>query len=283
MPDAVGFICHPRVDIGHARLREARARLEARGYRVWTHCAAEDEKPGVLREELDGTRLLVSFGGDGTLLWTAQQAAAAHVPLLGVNAGRLGFLTEVQFDDVSSAIDRWAAGDFVLERRPLLDAQVVGKSPRFFALNDAVVHKGEVLNLIRMDVVIDGVPAGRFDADGAVVSTPTGSTAYALSLGGPIVHPEVATLVFMPLNPHSLFNRPVVLPESARISIRLPEGSGLLSCDGQVSTALEQGAEVQIAWGKLSVELVRFRPGRNFFELLRQKLHWGQPLTDGDA
>ncbi len=283
MSDAVGFICHPRVDIGHVRLREARERLENRGYRVWTHCATPDEKPGVLSGELDGTKLLVSFGGDGTLLWTAQEAAAAHVPLLGVNAGRLGFLTEVQFDEVTTAMDRWATGDFVLQRRALLEAQIVGKNQRFFALNDVVVHKGEVLNLIRMDVVIEGDPAGRFEADGAVVSTPTGSTAYALSLGGPIVHPDANVLVFLPLNPHSLFNRPVVLAQGSRISIRLPEGSGLLSCDGQVSTALETGAEVQVTCGKAAVELVRFPPKRNFFELLRQKLRWGQPLTDGEA
>ena len=283
MPEAVGFICHPRVDIGHARLREARARLENHGYRVWTHCATRDEKPGVLGGELDGTILLVSFGGDGTLLWTAQQAAAAHVPLLAVNAGRLGFLTEVQFDDVAAAMDRWASGDFLLQPRPLLEAQVVGENQRYFALNDAVVHKREVLNLIRMDVVIDGDPAGRFDADGAVVSTPTGSTAYALSLGGPIVRPDANVLVFLPLNPHSLFNRAVVLPHDARISIRLPEGSGLLSCDGQVSTPLEMGAEVQVALGKTAIELVRFAPKRNFFELLRQKLRWGQPLTDSGA
>ena len=281
MPDAVGFICHPRIDIGHARLREARERLEKHGYRVWTHCATRDEKPGVLGGELDGTKLLVSFGGDGTLLWTAQQAATAHVPLLGVNAGRLGFLTEVQFDNVTAAVDRWASGDFMLQPRPLLEAQLVGKNQRFFALNDAVVHKGEVLNLIRMDVLIDGEPAGRFDADGAVVSTPTGSTAYALSLGGPIVRPDANVLVFLPLNPHSLFNRAVVLPHNARISIRLPEGSGFLSCDGQVSTPLEVGAEVRVALGKTAVELVRFAEQRNFFELLQQKLRWGQPLTDG--
>jgi len=283
MPDAVGFICHPRVDIGHARLREARERLESRGYRVWTHCATSDEKPGVLQGELDGTKLLVSFGGDGTLLWTAQQAATAHVPLLGVNAGRLGFLTEVQFDNVAAALDRWAGGDFVLQPRPLLEAQVMGKPQRFFALNDAVVHKGEVLNLIRLDVTIDDDPAGRFDADGAVVSTPTGSTAYALSLGGPIVRPDARVLIFLPLNPHSLFNRAVVLPHDARVSIRLPEGSGLLSCDGQVSTPLEAGAEVQVALGRGAVELVRFDQKRNFFELLRQKLRWGQPLTDAGA
>jgi len=113
------------------------------------------------------------------------------------------------------------------------------------------------------------------------VSTPTGSTGYALSLGGPIVHPDVRAIVFMPLNPHSLFNRPIVLPEGARITIRLPSASAILTCDGQQNAALDPGAEVQIAAPGLQVELVQFSGGPNFFDLLRRKLRWGLPLTDG--
>ena len=145
-----------------------------------------------------------------------------------------------------------------------------------------VVHKGIEINLIRIEVVADGQPAGKFDADGVIVSTPTGSTGYALSLGGPIVHPDVRAMVFMPLNPHSLFNRPIILPEQSRISIRLPNASAILTCDGQQNAALEPGAEVQIAAPGLQVDVVVFKGGPNFFELLRRKLRWGLPLTDGD-
>jgi len=279
MAEAVGIVCHPRIDIGGPPVMEARRRLEQRGFRVWTYCATAEERPGALVDALDGTRLIVSIGGDGTLLWTAQQAAAAHIPVLGVNAGRLGFLTQVQLGEEGQALDRWAAGDFTLQRRALLEARVDDRI--FHALNDAVVHKGIEINLIRIEVSVDGQPAGQFDADGVIVSTPTGSTGYGLSLGGPILHPDVRALVYMPLNPHSLFNRPIVLPEQSRILIRLPKSAAILTCDGQQNAQLQPGAEVQVASG-LQVELVQFDGGRNFYDLLRRKLRWGLPLTDGD-
>ena len=279
MAEAVGIVCHPRIDIGGPPVMEARRRLEQRGFRVWTYCATAEERPGALVDALDGTRLIVSIGGDGTLLWTAQQAAAAHIPVLGVNAGRLGFLTQVQLGEEGQALDRCAAGDFTLQRRALLEARVGDRI--FHALNDAVVHKGIEINLIRIEVSVDDQPAGQFDADGVIVSTPTGSTGYGLSLGGPILHPDVQALVYMPLNPHSLFNRPIVLPEQSRILIRLPKSAAILTCDGQQNAQLQPGAEVQVASG-LQVELVQFDGGRNFYDLLRRKLRWGLPLTDGD-
>lgn len=280
MADKVGIVCHPRIDIGSAPVMSARRQLEARGFRVWTYCATAEEQPGALMGELDDTRLVVSVGGDGTLLWTAQQAAAAHIPVLGINAGRLGFLTQVQLGEEDKALDRWVAGDYKLQRRALLEARAGDRV--FQALNDVVVHKGQEINLIRIETLVDDLPAGQFDADGVIVSTPTGSTGYALSLGGPIVHPDVRAIVFMPLNPHSLFNRPVVLPEHAHITIRLPNASAILTCDGQQNLDLDPGAEVQIAAPGLQVDLVVFNGGPNFFELLRRKLRWGLPLTDGD-
>lgn len=280
MPEAVGIVCHPRIDLNGEPVLEARRRLEQRGFRVWTYCATAEERPGALVGDLDGTRLIVSIGGDGTMLWAAQQAAVAKIPVLGINAGRLGFLTQVQVGEEAKALDRWAAGDFVLQRRALLEARVGDRV--FHALNDAVVHKGVDINLIRLEVSVDGQPAGQFDADGVIVSTPTGSTGYGLSLGGPIVHPDVRALVFMPLNPHSLFNRPVVIPETARVSIHLPLASAILTCDGQQNAALHPGARIEIAAPGLEVQLVQFDGGRNFFELLRRKLRWGLPLTDGD-
>lgn len=277
MTDAVGIVCHPRIDIGQGPVIQARAQLERHGFRVWTYCSTAEERPGALDANLDGTRLIISIGGDGTLLWTAEQAAAAAIPVLGVNAGRLGFLTEVRLADAGAAVDRWVAGDFSLQRRAILEARVSDRS--YAALNDVVLHKGEEINLIRIDVLVDGQEAGRFDADGAIVSTATGSTGYALSLGGPILHPEVKAITFLPLNPHSLFNRPVVLPESSRVTIRLPDASALLTCDGQRTTSLKPGAEVEIG-SPGGVDLVRFKDGQNFFGLLRRKIRWGLPLIE---
>lgn len=278
MAESVGIVCHPRIDIGQGPVVEARTRLERHGYHVWTYCATAEERPGALDANLDGTRMIISIGGDGTLLWTAEQAAAAGVPVLGVNAGRLGFLTEVRLADTGAALDRWAAGDFVLQRRAMLEARLGDRV--YGALNDVVVHKGIEINLIRIEVLVDGVEAGRFDADGAIVSTPTGSTGYALSLGGPILHPQVRALTYLPLNPHSLFNRAVVLPDTARLSIRLPDAAGLLTCDGQRTASLDPGVSVEIA-SPHGVDLVRFIGDQNFFSLLRQKIRWGLPLVDG--
>ena len=280
MADAVGIVCHPRIEIGEGPVVEARAHLERHGFKVWTYCSTAQESPGALDANLDGTRLIISIGGDGTLLWTAEQAATAGIPVLGVNAGRLGFLTEVRLADAAAALDRWLAGDFALQRRAVLEARTADR--HFAALNDVVVHKGTDLNLIRIEVMVDGQDAGRFDADGAIVSTATGSTAYALSLGGPILHPQVRAITYLPLNPHSLFNRPVVLPEDSKVAVRLPDASGILTCDGHRMTSLEPGAEVLIAV-KGGVDLVRFPGGQNFFSLLRQKIRWGLPLTDGSA
>lgn len=279
--NAVGFVYHPQVDAELPRVREARMRLEKRGFRVWSHHSQKEEKEGCLDTQLNGTKLLVAFGGDGTLLWTARQAAPAHVPVLGVNLGRLGFLVQVELGDVVPAIERWVSGDFRLERREMLSTLTRGTDQSFVALNDVVVHKSVHFNFIRVEVDVDGDSAGKFDADGVVISSATGSTAYALSLGGPIVHPQVEALVFTPLNPHSLFNRPVVVPATARISIRLPAAPGVLTCDGQVTADLDEGSETDVSLSGKFVELVSFDRERGFFEVLREKLRWGLPLTDG--
>jgi NAD+ kinase len=275
----VGIVCHPRINLGGPPVTNATRLLEERGYRVWTYCASSEERPGALTEDLDGTRLILSFGGDGTMLWTAQQAAPAGVPVLGVNAGRLGFLTQVQVGELPAALDRWSTGDFSLQARALLDVRAGDR--RLHALNDAMVNKGDAINFIRVELEVDSQPAGRWDADGAIVATATGSTAYALSLGGPILHPEVDAVIFMPLNSHSLFNRPLVLPRSAALTLRVPSAPSVLACDGQRNANLGTGAEVRIGAGPV-VQLVQFDHGQHFVELLRRKLRWGMPLIDGD-
>lgn len=282
MTEAIGFVYHPQIDADLPAIRRTREHLQRHGFRVWNHRTTRKDMPDSLSQSLDGTRLLVSFGGDGTLLWTARQAAAARIPVLGVNMGRLGFLVQVEVKDLQPAIDRWRTGDFRIHQRAILQAQVKGRPEQHTAFNDFVIHRGMEFALIRVEVVIDGGDVARFDADGAMVSTASGSTGYALSLGGPILHPEVHDLVFTPLNPHSLFNRAVVLPQTAAITIRLPTAAGVLTADGQMAGNLEAGGEVRVAVAPYRVDLVRFSPELGFFEVLRQKLRWGLPLVDGD-
>ena len=282
MADAVGLVLHPQIDAELPVIREARTLLQDEGLQVWVHCARRDVEEA-LPESLAQARLLISIGGDGTLLWTARQAAIHRVPVLGINNGRLGFLVPIPMNQLHSAIERWLRGDFQAQGRTLLRAVVDGKGEERLALNDVVVHKSTItFNLIRIELEVDGRRAGAFDADGAVVATSTGSTGYSLSLGGPILRPDVQDLVFTPLNPHSLFNRPVVLPQTARISLGVPREPAVLTCDGQVTVALEAGSRVAIEVAPVRAELVRFQPEIDFFDLLRSKLRWGLPLIDGD-
>ena len=282
MADAVGLVLHPQIDAELPVIREARTLLQDEGLRVWVHCARRDVEDA-LPESLAQARLLISIGGDGTLLWTARQAAIHRVPVLGINNGRLGFLVPIPMNQLHSAIERWLRGDFQAQGRTLLRALVDGKGEERLALNDVVVHKSTItFNLIRIELEVDGRRAGAFDADGAVVATSTGSTGYSLSLGGPILRPDVQDLVFTPLNPHSLFNRPVVLPQTARITLGVPREPAVLTCDGQVTVALEAGSRVAIEVAPVRAELVRFQPEIDFFDLLRSKLRWGLPLIDGD-
>lgn len=282
MTESVGFVYHPQIDADLPTIRETRDHLERHGFRVWDHRTTRKDMPDSLSQNLDGTRLLVSFGGDGTLLWTARQAALAGIPVLGVNMGRLGFLVQVEVKDLQPSIDRWRAGDFRIQQRAILEAHVKGQSERHTAFNDFVIHRGLEFSLIRVEAVLDGEDGATFDADGAMVSTASGSTGYALSLGGPILHPEVHDLIFTALNPHSLFNRAVVLPETSRITIRLPAAVGILTADGQHAADLPVGAQVDVRVAPHRADLIRFAPDPGFFELLRQKLRWGLPLVDGD-
>ena len=283
MADTVGFVLHPQIDAQLPIIQEACRLLVQEGLRVWIHCARRNVEEESLPQPLEETRLLVSIGGDGTLLWTARQAAIHRVPVLGVNNGRLGFLVPIPVNQLRSAIERWLKGDFKPQSRTLLRALVDGQDEERLALNDLVVHKGTVnFNLIRIELEVDSRPAGAFDADGAVVATATGSTGYSLSLGGPILRPDVQDIVFTPLNPHSLFNRAVVLPQTARLALGVPREPAVLTCDGQVTVALGAGSRVAIEVAPVRAELVRFEPEPDFFDLLRSKLRWGLPLIDGD-
>ena len=282
MANSVGFVFHPRIDTAEAVVVDSCQHLERAGLRVWTHHARRKDGDARL-PDLDHTQLLVSVGGDGTFLWTARQAAQAHVPVLGINSGRLGFLAPVPMDAMCEALDQWVAGAFTIEERSLLQASLAGDPTQYLAVNDVVVHKGVEFNLIRLDVLVDDQPAGSFDADGVVIATATGSTGYSLSLGGPILRPDLRDIVVTPLNPHSLFNRALVLPESTRLTVGVGQESALLTCDGQVTESLRPGARVQVAVAPDRTRIVRIAPQPDFFTMLRQKLRWGLPLIDGDA
>ena len=235
-------------------------------------------------ENLD---LLVTLGGDGTLLRGARFLDGHGAPILGVNLGRLGFLTECGMDDFDHALRRVAAGEFDAERRLALDVIVTdrdGVERQFRALNDAVLHTRGKARVLRLAVDIDGDSVGRYEADGVIIATPTGSTAYSLSAGGPIVVPRSATIVVTPVAPHTLGMRPLVVESSAVIRVRADDYGGELwvTVDGQVETSLGHGRVMEVRAASAPVRLVRLG-GASFYARLRAKLGWGGILSrDGE-
>jgi NAD+ kinase len=227
--------------------------------------------------------LVVSLGGDGTLLRASRLILGRGVPLLGINLGHLGFLTAAADDELEQALDRVLAGDFVLEPRFTLQASVRDRDgtevAAYRALNDIVVHKAGAARVARLEVRVG--PAGEeedigsFSGDGVIVATPTGSTAYNLSAGGPIVVPTMECLTVTPICPFTLAVRPLVVPSKEAVVVRAlePDPSLVLTVDGQDGRRLEDGEWVRVARGDAPLELVRF-PGSTFFATLRRKLKW---------
>ena len=222
--------------------------------------------------------VVVVFGGDGTLLYAARLVAASGVPILGINLGSLGFLTEVKPEEMHSALEVLLAGEYQLEDRMLLEVEVSknGQTPtRYLALNDAVINKGALSRIVEIEVSVNSQLVLVTRADGLIISTPTGSTGYSLSAGGPILYPTLTAFIITPICPHTLSNRPVVVPDGAVVGVRLRHGTEvMLTLDGQVGMSLDQGDCLRVARASSVIRLVRAK-GSPFFKLLREKLKWG--------
>ena len=257
---------------GHAAVvdRETSAYLSGEKVRV------------VPREKLPAGKpqFAIVLGGDGTMLAAARALAKVHIPILGVNLGSLGFLTEVALDELYPTLEAAIAGRCVREHRAMLhcEAQRGGKIiARHDLLNDAVVNKTELARIADFDVYIDGQFVSNYKADGLIVSTPTGSTAYSLAAGGPILLPNVDAVVLTPISPHALTNRPLVVCDTAEIAIEVrgAEGTAYLSIDGQVGERLRDHDRILCRRSKVDVELLKLK-SRTLFDVLRAKLKWGE-------
>ena len=231
-------------------------------------------------ESTDQLDALLTLGGDGTLLRGARLLDGHAVPILGVNMGRLGFLTCCPAEQLEHSLMRFARGDYAVEDRMMLKACVTGADRRerntWLALNDVVIHKGGFARVVKLRVSVDDELIASYSADGVVISTPTGSTAYSLSAGGPVVVPTLETLIVTPVSAHTLAIRPVVLAASARISVQA-EGAPeelMITVDGQVGTIFGAGETLSVSRAPESIKIGRF-PGSSFFATLRQKLGWG--------
>jgi len=265
-------------------LTELRAWLTARGWMsvLDEESAAYLDVEGVSRTEL-ATRnpeLAIVLGGDGTLLAAARAFAHTQVPLLSVNLGSLGFLTEVPLADLYATLDAWCEGTAAIEERSMMRAELVrgdGNRRTWDALNDVVVAKGTIARMADFALEIDGAPVASFRADGVIAATPTGSTAYNLAADGPIVMPNVNCMLLTPICPHLLTIRPIVVPGESSITVRVTGvGSEIfLTVDGQEAVPIGAGDEVRCCRSPHSVRLLRLKPN-GLFNVLRQKLKWGE-------
>ncbi|HKN12816.1 MAG TPA: NAD(+)/NADH kinase [Candidatus Binatus sp.] len=227
----------------------------------------------------DRADLIVVLGGDGTLLGVARLVASEGIPILGVNLGGLGFLTEVTIKEARAALGRVLNGDYEVDRRIMLEAIVERASEEmaqtFQAFNDVVVGKGPLGRMLQLDVFANRMAFCSYRADGLIVATPTGSTAYALAAGGPIVYPTLNAIVLAPICPHTLSNRPVVLPDTYQIEIHVkaPDHDTTFTVDGQESAQLGPADIIRIHRARHFVSLIR--SAHPYFEIWRDKLHWG--------
>jgi NAD+ kinase len=239
-------------------------------------------EPDPMRPPLPpGVELIVVMGGDGTILSVARHYGALGLPIFGVNVGGLGFLTEISLDELYSCMEEHVlTGSFEVEKRLVLTATLRRGGRAVWqenVLNDAVINKGALARIAELTTFIDDEYLTTYRADGLIVATPTGSTAYTLSAGGPIVYPTLRHLILLPICPHTLSNRPLILPETVTVAITLDEkGQDLyLTLDGQVGQALQPGDRVEVKSADYHLKLVK-SPHRSHFEVLRTKLGWGE-------
>ncbi len=283
----IGVVGNPEYTGLGEVLEELRELAENRGAEVVVSQQLDDldgysDPP--LEERWDEIDVVLTLGGDGTLLRGARMAGPRRIPLVGCNLGRLGFLTTGALDELDTIVDRTVRGDYELEERVALDVRLGRGEGSFYALNDAVVHETGFARLMTMRLYLDGGEVGQYSGDGIVISTATGSTAYSLSAGGPIMHPSMDALLATPICPHTLAVRPLVVPGDSRLTVEViseSEEETVVTVDGQVGSRMECGERVEVKAAEPPLRLVRFA-GDDFFNVLRRKLRWGDVRPRGE-
>ncbi len=253
--------------------------LEVNIQENYSRLEGDRSRSSPLESVADDVDLVLVLGGDGTLLAAARLLEQIDIPILGINLGSMGFLTEVSLEDIYVNLEKVIVDDFFVEERMRLKAGLIRGEDliaEFMVLNDVVINKGALARIIDMETVVDGESVTTFNADGLIISTPTGSTAYSLAAGGPIVEPNLDIIIISPICPHTLTNRPLVVSGGSEVEVVLTSDSGrvYLTLDGQEGLSLEEGDRIRIKASERRVKLVR-TGHKSFFEVLRTKLHWG--------
>ena len=258
--------------------KKVKKAFEKEGIRVKLDQASAQiigEKDGVPFEELcKSCDILVSLGGDGTLISVARRSYRYHKPVLGINVGTLGFLTDVQPNDIEDFVKKLKKGEFRIDTRMMIEVSILGKKEHIVSFNDVVITRPAVSKMIHIDTFIGDDLLNSYYGDGLIISTPTGSTAYNLSAGGPVVYPFTNAFIFTPICPHSLTQRPLVLPGEFEIKVSTRSKSALIVIDGQDMYEFTPDDVVLIKKAPVGAKLIH-RKERNYFNVLREKLGWG--------
>jgi len=269
----VGILYHPMVEATLAKAKELESSLTMQGIVAWKSSSWEKEEINTM---LEGTDLLLTVGGDGTILRAVQAVIPGTTPITGINQGKLGFLTELDAAEAIQKLPLLFAGQGWIDERVMLQAELVsqGQEPRVFhALNDVVIARGDIPRIIRIDAVVDGQPLTTWKTDALVISTATGSTAYALAARGPIMHPQSRDILLVPVAPHLCLSYPLVLPETAEISLRLNTyHSAALTVDGHINLSVSDGDTVIIKRSPHVARFFRIRAENSFYLSLEDKL-----------
>ncbi len=269
----VGILYHPMVEATHTKAEELQKFLTSRGVSVWVGSAWETEQA---RAQLNNTSLILSIGGDGTILRAAQVAAPGTVPITGINLGKLGFMTELNADEALEKLPSLLAGTGWIDERAMLEAEllVTGQGPRLFhALNEVVVARGAIARVVYVEVSIGSQPLTTYKADGVIAATATGSTGYSLAAGGPILYPQSRDFILVPVVPHLSLSYPLVLPATAVAKMRLTTvHQATLSIDGHMNLPLSSGDMVTVKLSPNTTSFLRIHPETYFYRSLEPKL-----------
>lgn len=286
----VGVVVKPQLSEVVPTLRRLAEWLSARSVRLLggpeiaqarVECGAGEAIDIVTHEELaKSVDLVVALGGDGTMIASARLLADADVPVLGINYGTLGYLAEFRMDEMFTGLDAVFRGEYRVEERVRLSVELFRGEAllmRNRVLNDVVVNKSALSRIVHIEAYLNQQLISPFRADGLIISTPTGSTAYNLSAGGPVVYPSMNAVVITPICPFTLSDRPLVVPDDAliEVTLRTPNEEVFLTLDGQIGLPLAVGDRIQIRKSRVSFKIVQ-PPNRNYFEVLREKLRWGK-------
>ena len=279
----IGVFCKPKAPSATDILGRLIPWLRKQNYHIFldtgTAAIINETSSYEKREISQQADLLIVLGGDGTLLSVARAAHPHNIPILAVNLGSLGFLAEISIDELYPTLENILAGKFEIENRMLLNACIWRNGEKVEdhnVLNDVVINKGAVARVINLQVLVNGQYMTSYRADGLIIATPTGSTAYSLSAGGPIIHPSMHTLVLSPICPFTLTNRSILIPDQSIIQVKLAAeyDDVRVTLDGQEGYDMRAGDILEIKKTKTSLQLIR-GPNKNYYQILRDKLHWG--------